>query len=280
MKKYYGSALSNTVATTTCGHWTLEVWLMLLYWKVQLRLYRANLFLFESQEIWWKIKIFSLEKCRLAHHTNTKPYPVSRGPKLRIPTKGCVYFRCFSKHHLKTAVSEGPLFSGTPCSITCPWIFTIFTVWGPTWMVKRPWVSHWAGVWFSQGSRRLFLLVTLPPPATFTQTIAPCVLGLEFLYRYPSLCVFPAPCKIKRTMRLSLSSFSRGAPAFLSIHHSLCISRQCGCQGLKLEWHYTPYIGYQPCLAYQNLVLDLTRVLAKWLGLENRFWRTRAFCFG
>lgn len=91
---------TNSAATATCGHWTLERWLMLPCWTMWLRLYRSNLFPFQSQKIWWKIKTFTQEKCIFAHHTNTKSFPVPKGPpKLRVPTKGCMCFRCFSKHN-------------------------------------------------------------------------------------------------------------------------------------------------------------------------------------
>ena len=42
---------TDMVITTTCGHWTLEVWLILPFWKMELRLYRSSLFL-KSQRIW------------------------------------------------------------------------------------------------------------------------------------------------------------------------------------------------------------------------------------
>lgn len=52
--------------------------------------------------------------------------------------------------------------------------------------------------------------VTLPVPATFTQTITPCVLGLEFLHWCTWLLVFPVHGNTGRTVQFSLCSFSCG----------------------------------------------------------------------
>lgn len=52
------------------------------------------------------------------------------------------------------------------------------------------------------------MLVTLHIPATFTQTITPCVLGLEFLNCCTWLPVFTVHSDTKRTVQLSLRFFS------------------------------------------------------------------------
>lgn len=155
------------------------------------------------------------------------------------------------------------------CSHLCPWKFTIFTVGGPIWVVKRPGVSYWPRLIFS-GVKRIFLLIILPTSATLPWPSLQ--MKMQFLHFHTYLHIFSVPIDTKRTVMLPWVSFHVGALAFLIflLWASACNADIRAWNGWgtchSLRWSPTLFCLPKP-------VSGLSRSLAKWLSLENRFWR-------